>query len=70
MDKETLVSLEVSRRREEHQKLQQNQQKQIEARRVDSDSINFNQSVNATNDRYMIDALNEVRNLMSPVPKT
>ena len=61
MDKETLVSLEVSRRREEHQKLQQNQQKQMESRRVERDSRNFHQSVSATKDRYMIDALNKVR---------
>ena len=61
MDKETLVSLEVSRRREEHQKLQQNQRKQMESRRVERDSRNFTQSVNATKDRYMIDALNKFR---------
>ena len=61
MDKETLVSLEVSRRREEQQKLKENQRKQIESRRVERDSKNFNQSVNATNDKYMIDALTQVR---------
>jgi hypothetical protein len=61
MDRETLVSLDVSRRREEHQKLKQNQQKEMESRRVERDSKTFHQSVNATNDRYMIDALNKVR---------
>ena len=61
MDKETLVSLEVSRRREKHQKLGENQQKQMEYRRVNTDSKNFHQSVRATNDRYMIDALTKVR---------
>ena len=61
MDRETLVSLEVSRHREEQQKLKENQRKQIESRRVERDSRNFNQSVNATNDRYMVDALNKVR---------
>jgi CRISPR/Cas system-associated protein Cas10 (large subunit of type III CRISPR-Cas system) len=61
MDKETLVSLEVSRRREKHQKLGENQQKQMEYRRVNTDSKNFHQSVSATNDRYMIDALTKVR---------
>ncbi|MBT4601533.1 MAG: hypothetical protein HOC28_00215 [Bacteroidetes Order II. Incertae sedis bacterium] len=61
MDRETLVSLEVSRRREEHQKLQQNQQKQMESGRVERDSRNFHQSVSATNDRYMVDALTQVR---------
>jgi len=61
MDKETLVSLDVSRRREEQQTLKQNQQREMESRRVDRNSKNFNQSVNATNDRYMIDALSKVR---------
>ena len=61
MDKETLVSLDVSRRREEKQTLKQNQQKEMESRRVERDSKNFNQSVNATNDRYMVDALTKVR---------
>ena len=70
MDKETLVSLEVSRRREEHQKLQQNQQKQMESRRVERDSRNFNQSVNATNDRYMVDALTQVRKSDITLPES
>ena len=61
MDRETLVSLDVSRRREEHQKIKQNQQKEMESRRVERDSKTFHQSVSATNDRYMIDALNKVR---------
>ena len=61
MDTETLVPLDVSRRREEHQKLKQNQQREMESRRVDGDSRNFNQSVSATNDRYMVDALSKVR---------
>ena len=61
MDKETIVSLDVSRRREEHQKLKQNQQKEMESRRVETDSRNFHQSLSATNDRCMIDALNKVR---------
>ena len=61
MDRETLVSLDVSRRKEEQQILKQNQQKEMESRGVDRDSKNFNQSVNATNDRYMVDALNKVR---------
>ena len=61
MVRETLVSLDVSRRKEEQQILKQNQQKEMESRRVDRDSKNFNQSVNATHDRYMVDALNKVR---------
>ena len=61
MREDPLVPIEVSRRREEKQTLKQNQQKEMESRRVDRDSKNFNQSVNATNDRYMVDALNKVR---------
>ena len=61
MVRETLVSLDVSRRKEEQQILKQNQQKEMESRRVDRDSKNFNQSVNATHDRYMVDVLNKVR---------
>ena len=61
MDTESLVSLDVSRRREEHQKLKQIQQKEMESRRVETDSRDFRQSVSAAKDRYMIDALNKVR---------
>ena len=58
---DTLVSLEVSRRRENQHNLKQRQQKEMESRRVERDSKNFNQSVNATNDQYMVDALKRVR---------
>ena len=61
MVRETLVPVEVTRRRENQRKLKQRQQKEMESRRVDRDSKNFNQSVNATNDRYMVDALSKVR---------
>ena len=61
MVRETLVSLDVSRRREGQQKIKQSQQKEMESRQVDTDSRNFNQSVNASNDKYMIDALTKVR---------
>ena len=61
MDRETLIPLDVSRRREEQRKLKQNQQKEMDSRRAERDSKNFNQSVNASNDRYMVDALTKVR---------
>jgi len=61
MDTETLVPLDVSRRRKEHQKLKQTQQREMESRRIERDSRNFNQSVHATKDRYMVDALTKVR---------
>jgi hypothetical protein len=41
--------------------VKQNQQREMESHRVDGDSRNFNQSVSATNDRYMVDALSKVR---------
>jgi hypothetical protein len=69
MQNEPLVPVDVSRRREEHQKLKQNQQKEMESRRVDIDSRNFNQSVNATNDRYMVDALSKVRESKTTHPE-
>ena len=61
MDRETLVPLAVSRLRKEQQKLKQNQQREMGSRQVNRDSRNFNQSVSATNDRYMVDALSKVR---------
>tara|TARA_B100001971_G_scaffold129008_1_gene118890 strand:- start:301 stop:561 length:261 start_codon:yes stop_codon:yes gene_type:complete len=61
MDRETLVPLAVSRLRKEQQKLKQNQQREMESRQVNRDSRNFNQSVSATNDKYMVDALSKVR---------
>ena len=69
MQNEPLVPVDVSRRREEHQKLKQNQQKEMESRRVGIDSRNFNQSVNATNDRYMVDALSKVRESKTAHPE-
>ena len=61
MDRETLVPLDVSRRREEQQKLKQNQQREMDSRRVYRDSKNFNQSGNASQDKYLVDALSKVR---------
>ena len=37
------------------------QHREFESRRVERDSRNFNQSVHATKDRYMVDALTKVR---------
>ena len=61
MDRETLISLDVARRREEQQKLKQTQQREMESRQVERDSRNFNQSLNASQDKYMVDALSKVR---------
>ena len=35
--------------------------REMESRQVERDSKNFNQSVNASNDKYMVDALSKVR---------
>jgi len=61
MDKETLVSLEVSRRREEQQKFKTFQKKKMESRQINRESNAFHQSVSATNDHYMKNALLKVR---------
>ena len=61
MQNEPLVPVDVSRRREEQQKLKQNQQREMDSRQVDRDSKNFNQSVKSANDKYMVDALSKVR---------
>jgi hypothetical protein len=70
MDKETPVSLEVSRRREEQQKLKQNQHREMESRRVERDSKSFHQSVSATNDEYIKYALSKVRESDVTLPES
>ena len=60
-NKETLVSVDVSRRQQEKQKLIQSRQAAMEAERVERDTRQFNQSVNASTDKYMIDVLTKVR---------
>jgi hypothetical protein len=59
--KDTIVSRNVSIRREQEQKLKQTQQSVMNAERIETDNRQFNQSVNASNDQYMIDALSKVR---------
>ena len=58
---EPLVSRKVSMRNAEQRKLKIHQQKEMDSRRVDAPTNAFNQSVSATNDRYMRDALSQVR---------
>lgn len=67
-NKETLVSLDVSRRQQEKEKLKQTHQSVMDADRVERDTRHFNQSVDATNDRYMIDALTKVRQSSVTLP--
>jgi hypothetical protein len=66
--KDTIVSRTVSIRREEEQKLKQTQQSKMNTGRVETDNRQFNQSVNASNDQYMIDALSKVRQSKVTLP--
>ena len=56
-----LVSRDVSIRREKELKLKQTQQSQMNTERAEASRRQFNQSVNASKDQYMIDALSKVR---------
>ena len=59
--KDTLVSLEVSRRQQEKEKLRQSQQSAMNRNRVERDARDFHRSVSASNDKYMRNALSKVR---------
>lgn len=61
MTDDVLQSLDVQRRESEKQKLKELQNKKMENRLVQRETNNFNQSVNASNDQYMKDALSKVR---------
>mgnify|MGYP001387164378 CR=1 FL=1 len=58
---DTLVPVEVSKRREEKEELRRTQNKQMGSRQVELQTNNFYRSVDSTNDKYMIDALKKVR---------
>lgn len=58
---EILVSRAVSQRTHEESKLKKSQQKQMEDRRIDQPSNAFHQSVAATGDTYIAEALRKVR---------
>ena len=61
MTDEILRSLDVQRRESEKQKRHHDQAKRLESVLVDNDTRSFRQSVNASNDTYMKDALSKVR---------
>ena len=61
LGKDPLVSLDVSMRQREREKIKTQQQCEMNTRRVERQSNTFNQSVAATTDSYMKDALNQVR---------
>ena len=56
-----LVYRDVTIRREQQRNLKTSQQKEMEFRQVNRDANSFHQSVAATNDHYMRDALSKVR---------
>ena len=65
-----LVSRKVSMRHAEQQKLKIHQQKEMDNRRVTAQSRAYDQSVSATTDRYMRDALSQVRKSDVTLPDT
>ena len=56
-----LVSREVSQRMDQAEKLRKTQKKQLEERLVENPSNAFHQSVAATGDTYIAEALRKVR---------
>ena len=58
---EILVSRAVSQRTHEESKLKNTQKKQMEDRRIEQPSNAFHQSVAATGDTYIAEALRKVR---------
>ena len=63
-----LVSRHVSIRREQKRQLKTSQQKEMESRQVNRGSNSFHQSVSASNDHYMRDALSKVRQSKVTLP--
>ena len=56
-----LIPLEMQRKLIEKEKLLKVQKEQMGRKLVNKPNQNFNRSVNASNDRYMVDALKKVR---------
>ena len=65
-----LVSRDVSMRRKEQEKLQTHQQKEMDNRRVAAPQSAWNQSVAASTDDYMKNALSQVRMSDVTLPDT
>ena len=63
-----LVAQEVSRREQDIEEFRQSQRTEMNADRVERDTRNFNQSVSATTDQYIVDALKEVRKSSVTIP--
>tara|TARA_B110000196_G_C20550004_1_gene388381 strand:+ start:221 stop:481 length:261 start_codon:yes stop_codon:yes gene_type:complete len=67
---EPLIAREVSIRRTEQQNLKTDQQKQMEDRRIAAPQNAWNQSVAASTDDYMKNALTQVRKSDVTLPET
>jgi hypothetical protein len=67
---EPLVSRAVSMRRTEREKLKINQQKEMENRLVAAPQSAWNQSISASTDTYMRNALSQVRKSDVGLPET
>jgi hypothetical protein len=67
---EPLIAREVSIRRTEQQNLKTDQQKQMENRRIAAPQNAWNQSVAASTDDYMKNALTQVRKSDVTLPET
>jgi hypothetical protein len=63
-----LVSRDVSIRREQQRNLKISQKKEMESRQINRDANSFHQSVDASNDHYMRDALSKVRQSKVTLP--
>ena len=63
-----LVSRDVSIRRDQEQKPKTSQQKEMESRQMSRESNAFHQSVDASNDEYMKNALMKVRQSKVTLP--
>ena len=67
---EPLVSRDVSIRREQNRQLKINQQKEMDNRRVFAPQSAWNQSISASTDDYMKNALSQVRKSEVGLPET
>jgi len=67
---EPIVSRDVSIRREQNRQLKINQQKEMENRRVSAPQNAWNQSISASTDTYMKNALSQVRKSEVGLPET
>ena len=65
-----LVSRDVSIRREQNRQLKINQQKEMDNRRVAAPQSAWNQSISASTDDYMKNALSQVRKSDVGLPET